>query len=297
MKTFSSGFLFGILGVIMLLSCSGDEVKVVTGKNFELRVAPNQKAVLVLFPCFPCDIENTKIEAKFLKDIEREGITTLLLGYNQRLFLSEPEKEEYAMVINSILDRNSVTKDNVYIGGFSGGGNISVVLANYLVEQEDALQPQGVFAVDSPLDIERLYQNAELDIKRNPVEESVAESKYIVDMLEKKIGRPNEVPAKYRQLSPYTMSTDATDNIAYLKNTKIRFYYEIDQEVQDLKRRNREDLNAYMLEKAHESLVKLGNKRAELIETTNRGIRANGEKNTHSWSLVEQGSLVSWMLE
>ena len=62
---------------LLLVNCKtkNDKIKVVKGENYELKISNNQKAVLILFPCFPCDIENTKTEAKFLKNIEKEGVS------------------------------------------------------------------------------------------------------------------------------------------------------------------------------------------------------------------------------
>ncbi|WP_300492102.1 hypothetical protein [Flavobacterium sp.] len=69
--------LFVIFTVILFGACTpkNEPVKVITGKDYELKIASPQKAVLVLFPCYPCDIANTKAEAGFLKDIEKQGIT------------------------------------------------------------------------------------------------------------------------------------------------------------------------------------------------------------------------------
>ena len=35
----------------------------------------------------------------------------------------------------------------------------------------------------------------------------------------------------------------------------------------------------------------------ELIQTQNKGFRANGERNPHSWSIVDVDDLIYWMLE
>ena len=67
-------------------------------KDYIINKAKNEKAVLILFPCFPCDKENTKSEALFLDKIENEGITTVLLDYNKRR-----EKIEQIKTIAKIL--------------------------------------------------------------------------------------------------------------------------------------------------------------------------------------------------
>lgn len=294
--------IFIILTVsLFLISCKIakiEEIKVIKNQNYELKISNNQKAVLILFPCFPCDIENTKTEANFLKNIENDGVTTLLLNYNQKLYLTDNDKIEYAKAINNILDENKIIKRNVFIGGFSGGGNISIILSNYLLKTKNEIQPKGVFTVDSPLDLEELYNGAKNDIEKNVSEDAVNEGLFLVEMLENEIGKPNENIEKYKEFSPYLISSNTITNIEYLKNIKVRFYTEPDLEWQH-KNRNRkyEDLNAYKLEQTYNSLMNLGSKKVEFVKTKNRGIRANGEKHPHSWNIVERESLLKWMID
>lgn len=293
--------IFLILFTSLFLVCCKtrkEEIKVIKDQNYELKISNNQKAVLILFPCFPCDIENTKTEANFLKNIEKDSVTTLLLNFNQKLYLTDNDKIEYAKAINSILDKNKIKKENIFIGGFSSGGNISIILSNFLLKTNDIIQPKGVFAVDSPVDLEELYNGAKRDIQKNISEDAVNEGIFLIEMLEKEIGKPNENKEKYEEFSPYTISSNSITNIEYLKNIKIRLYCEPDLEWQE-KNRNRkyEELNAYKLEKTYNSLINLGCKTVEFVKTKNRGIRANGDKHPHSWNIVERESLLKWMVE
>ncbi|AKK73884.1 hypothetical protein OK18_15840 [Chryseobacterium gallinarum] len=285
---------------LFLLSCtSGKVVKNTENNNhYEVTRSDNQKAVLVLFPCFPCDIEHTKAEAGFLKSIEKEGVTTILLDYNQKLFLKESEKKEYAAVLNSIFDQHHIDKANVFIGGFSSGGNVALLLSSFLIKNENAIQPKGLLVVDSPVDLEQLYHNAEKDVAANVDPDAVEEGKFLIGLFDQELGKPDENPATYKTASPYLMTSNSVENIQYLKNIKTRFYCEPDLDWQQQnKGRKFEDLNAFVLKKANEALVNLGNHTAEYIETKNRGIRANGKKHPHSWNIVEQKGLVKWMLE
>ena len=285
---------------LFLVNCNtkNEKMKVAKEENYELKISNDQKAILILFPCFPCDIENTKTEAKFLRNIEKEGVTTLLLNYNQKLFLTDSEKTEYAKILNTILDKNKVQKENIFIGGFSSGGNISILLSNFLLKTKNAIQPKGMFVVDSPLDLEELYNGAKRDVKKNVNSEAVEEGKFLIELFENEIGKPSDSIEKYKLISPYLISCNSTNNIDYLKNIKTRFYCEPDLEWQmKNKSRKYEELNAYKLEKTYSSLLNLGAKKAEFIKTKNRGIRANGEKHPHSWNIVERESLLKWILE
>lgn len=266
--------------------------------DYIVHKAKNEKAVLILFPCFPCDKTNTKSEAKFLDKIEDKGITTILLDYNQKLYLDEFEKEELSKKLNSILVENDISKKNIFIGGFSSGGNITIILSNYLIKKQNEIQPKGIFIVDSPLDLEELYKSAQNDILLNKNIEAVEEGKFLVNLIEQSLGNPETNIEKYKVFSPYLISQNSTNNINYLKSIKVRFYTEPDLEWQVLNRdRNYEDLNAYKVEKTWEALKNLGNNKTEFIKTKNLGIRANGEKHPHSWSIVEKENLIKWILE
>jgi hypothetical protein len=285
---------------ILSYSCksTSQQKKTIKRDIFELTISPEQKAVLVLFPCYPCDIENTKAEATFLHNIDQSKITLLLMNHNQKLYLTEEEKVLFAKQLNNILDENNVKKENIVIGGFSSGGNISLVLSNYLIKTKNPIQPTGVFIVDSPLDLEELYRSAKREVEKNINEEAVNEGKFLTDLFENNIGTPDENMEKYKSISPYLISQGSANNIAHLVNTKVRFYTEPDLEWQKkVKQREYEDLNAYKCEQTHKALLKLGSTKSELIVTQNRGFRANGQKHPHSWSIVERESLLKWILE
>lgn len=291
--------IFLIVLSVVLSGCAVKNTadKVVKEEQYELHRAQKQKAVLVLFPCFPCDSEHTKAEAGFLKDIEKKGISVLLLNYNRKLFLTEAEKKEYASALDAIFAKNKIEKKNIFIGGFSSGGNVALLLSDYLIKNKSSVQPKGLLVVDSPVDLEKLYHNAEKDVAANVDPDAAGEGKFLLELFEKELGKPDENPERYKDVSPYLISVNSTENIQYLKGIKTRFYCEPDLEWQQQNRgRTFEGLNAFMLKKMHQSLTHLGSRTSEYIETRNRGIRANGKRHPHSWNIVEREELVKWVL-
>lgn len=267
-------------------------------QNYILNVAETQKAVLILFPCFPCNKENTESEANFLKEINKNGITTILLDYNQKLFLSENEKLELSKSLNQIFDENKIEKKNIFIGGFSSGGNIAALITNYLLETKNEIEPKGIFIVDAPFDLEELYNGAKKDLARNANSDAVEEAEFLIEFLENRLGNPAENIENYVNHSPYLISQNSIQNISQLTKIKTRFYCEpaLDWQAEN-RNRTYEDLNAFKLEKAYKSLIQTGNQNIEFINTENRGIRANGQRHPHSWNIVGRESLVKWILE
>lgn len=267
-------------------------------QDYILNSAKSQKAVLILFPCFPCNKEHTETEAVFLKEMDKIGITTILLDYNQKLFLTEIEKLELSEYLNQILDENKIEKENIFIGGFSSGGNVAALITNYLLETQNEIKPKGVFIVDAPFDLEELYKSAKKDLVKNADLDAVEEANFLIQHLEKELGNPVEEIDNYIKNSPYLISRNSIQNISQLTKIKTRLYCEpaLDWQAEN-RTRVYEDLNAFKLEKTYESMIESGAKNVEFIETQNLGVRSNGQNHPHSWNIVMREDLVKWILE
>lgn len=82
-----------------------------------------------------------------------------------------------------------------------------------------------------------------------------------------------------------------------LNDIKTRFYIEPDTALY-LKNREIpfEQTNAYIIQKTAQHLKDdLGWQNIELIETKEMGYRSNGERNPHSWSIVDMDELIKWI--
>ncbi len=291
-------FLF--LLVFLINSCKSpiSKRKHVVEKEYEIFQAENSKAVLVLFPCFPCDNENTKTEFPIIEQANKEGISVLLMNYNYKLFLKEDELLELAHQLSAIFETYNLNNKKVFIGGFSGGGNVSLLLSNYLLANPNLVQPKGVFIVDAPIDLLGLYEVAEKNKKSNFSEESVEESNYIIEKFNADFGNQKDSISLYEKFSPFTSKTSNIGNLKNLKNIKIRFYTEPDVNWWKTNKNNdEEDLNAFFIKNLYLTLKTNSFKNVALIETVNKGFRANGERHPHSWSIVDKDELLKWIKE
>lgn len=289
--------IFAAFLLVCTLAC-GVSIKerVVKHENYELSVAKKQSIVLVLFPCFPCDVEHTKREAFFLDSINNQGVTTILMQFNKKLYLTETEKTNLFESLQSIFDTNNISGDNVFLGGFSSGGNIALQIGDFIAGQKSKLQVKGVFAVDSPVDLEQLYYNAQNDITLNADEGAKTEGEFLANLLAREIGTPPANMDQFKEVSPFLASQNFIENLPNHKKYKIRLYTEPSPEWH-LKNRKRkyENTNSWMIEKFYETLVSHGNNSCTLIKTVNKGIRYNGDIHPHSWNIVEQKYLLEWM--
>lgn len=275
------------------------ERKHVVSQDCELFI-PGAKVngVLILFGGYPETAKDIQREFEIVEVAARKNVAVILSNLNQRLWLATHEKDAICQSLSKAIDSNQLPKDNIYIGGFSSGGVIGLLVSNYLLGMEkNPFVPKGVFAVDSPVDLEALYYTAQENIRKNFSEISVREGAWLLDLLNDNIGSPQENSDNYERESVFLYSTNHTGNLMHLKETKVRFYTEPDTLWW---KENRlveyKFTNAFYLEKLYERLEKQGYKDVDLIQTHNRGYRANGDRHPHSWSIVDKDELLDWML-
>lgn len=270
---------------------------IVHDNQYRVLAAPQTQAVLVLLPCFSCNMQHTEKEALFLKNLTEAGISTILLNINQKLWLKEADKILYTQFLQNIFLRHQLPTNRVFIGGFSSGGNLALLLTNYLLAQQQTIHPKGVFVVDSPIDLAQLYENSQQTLQHSSVEVARAEAHEVIQLLSENLGSPTENFANYSRYSPFLLQNNRLSNIEQLKNIKVRLYTEPALEWQKKARqRTYKELNAYMLEKLYTTLKSHANSSVEFIQTNNKGVRADGSIHPHSWSIVDRENLLQWLL-
>jgi hypothetical protein len=254
---------------------------------------PSGKALLILFPCFSCDAADTQAESRIADTAAANGIAVLMMNFNRHIMMSEAEKEEVIGMIAGAVKEHGVDASNTFIGGFSSGGNVSVLLAKALLRS--AVPPvklKGVFAVDSPLDLVLLYECSQRDLAKTTFPEYKDEARYVMALLDSTLGPPTDSLASYERSAPLL---NTATSVAPLKDLPIRFYTEPDTAWW---RANRDDsyeeLNSFGLKRIHDTLVAAGNARSEYITTEGRGIQ-HGNRHPHAWSIVEEKELVNWI--
>lgn len=276
------------------------EIQEITNDNYELsKPTENIKKVLVLFGGFPEEPEDIKREFKILEFAKKNSVAVVYMNYNQKLWLEKYEKQKLAEQLQNIFLENKLPTNDIYIGGFSSGGNVSLLISSFLIENKNfRLKPKGVFIVDSPIDLVALYKSSEKNLTRDFSEVSVQESTWIIEILGKKLGNPSDDIIKYQDYSIYTSETSNIHNLKSLKNTKIRLYTEPDTLWwKENRRADYDQMNAYYIKRLSENLKELGFDQVEYIPTENKGYRENGDRHPHSWSIVDKKELIKWITE
>lgn len=296
--------------LIMIISCkkelsqNSDKVERIAyqeliKEGYELSsTGENSKAVLVLFGGYPESPQDVKNQFNILPIAKENQVAVLIMNYNQKLYLEEAEKKQLAEGLLGILKEHKLPLNNLYIGGFSSGGNVSLLLSSYIMGHPELdLSPKGVFIVDSPIDLAALYYSAEKNLENNFSKPSVEESTWIIEQFTTQFGNPHLDLSKYERQSVFTLETDDTHNISGLKNTKIRLYTEPDTLWWKQNRMaSYEQTNAFYIKKLAASLRAKQFTDVVYIPTENKGYRANGERHPHSWSIVDEKDLMQWIL-
>jgi hypothetical protein len=271
---------------------------------YDLLIPSEQKALLILFPCFPCDAADTRSESRIADTAVANGIAVLMMNFNRHILMSAAEKREVIDGIAAAVKEHGLDATNTFIGGFSSGGNVSVLLAKELVRSpRPGIGLKGVFAVDSPLDLVHLYECSKRDLAKTSFPEYKEEARYLKAFLDSTLGSPTDSAptperfgagalANYERAAPLLNSSAS---VAPLKDLPIRFYTEPDTAWW---RANRDDtyeeLNSFGLKRIHDTLVAVGNTRAEYIATEGRGVQ-HGNRHPHAWSIVDERELVRWI--
>jgi acetyl esterase/lipase len=169
---------------------------------------PSGKALLILFPCFPCDAADTRAESRIADTAAANGIAVLMLNFNRHILMSEAEQQEVIGTIAAAVKAHGVDATNTFIGGFSSGGNVSVLLAKELVRApRSGIGLKGVFAVDSPLDLVHLYECAQRDLAKSSFPEYKDEARYIQAFLDSTLGSPTDSLSNYERAAPLLNSS------------------------------------------------------------------------------------------
>jgi hypothetical protein len=203
-------------------------------------------------------------------------------------------------IIASVVARYNVPDHRIAIGGLSSGGSGAVRYAEYCAQGKCSPRsvPVAVAAVDAPLDYERFWNSQELAVRRGFPKTPLGESRAILNAMREKLGgSPTEARETYKRFSALLVTEPDGGNAKLLRQIPIRLYSEpdfawyIDNFNVDGYTMNILDQTAMVLQ-----LRVLGNDRAELITTTGKGFRANGQRNPHSWSIVDEADLAAWLL-
>ena len=263
----------------------------VDGKSINYHVlqpAGDISGILLLFPGKGESSKSVFKKTSIPEKLATMGYMTIVPNLKYTLFADELARRQLEEILKTETENNSSA--GLALGGFSVGGAVAISYAEYLVSQKGATNLKSVFAIDPPLDFQRLYASSR-KMRRYSCSTVQADAQHFIDYLDKAMGgSPDDQYNNYVSFSPYMASEADGGNARYLKDLAVRLYTEPD--IEFVKERNcaemePQDLNSGDLERLFKALKRSGNDRCELITTKDRGY--------HSWNIADPEELAAWV--
>jgi hypothetical protein len=260
------------------------------------------KGLLLLLTSFGETPQIASNETDIAINANKEGLVTIFasLQYGTQTFFIDSLSQAYLdELIPNLQKRYKLTNQPFYLGGFSLGGSGVVKYAERAYSRTDLIKPRAIFAVDPPLDFEKMYYSLEYTVRNSNVEISKREADYFIKRLQYEFQSTPQIDNyPFQRISPYSFSDTNQTNIKTLLNCPIMLISEPDIMWQ-MEERNRSmyDLNTLDCSLGINSLRLLGNSKAQLVITTGKGYRKlTGKRNPHSWSIMDTEQTIKWLL-
>lgn len=268
---------------------------------YYLKLIPKEKikGAIVILPSGRETTEDLIKQISIPKLAFDKGIVTIIPSINWGTENRKVEIEILDKIFKEVIDLHKIPKEKFVLGGLSNGGMISLIYTQQSVKDKNntLLQPKGVFGLDVPLDKAHLYEYCQREIKRNFSELGVGEARWIMNNYNEIYGgSPEEFPEKYIEASIYSNGKKDGGNAKYLKNIPVRLYTDLDVNwLMNERRRDLYDWNGTDNVALINDLKLLGNTDASIIITMGKGVRLNGKKHPHSWSIMDNKDCFNWI--
>lgn len=200
-------------------------------------------------------------------------------------------------IVEEAILKYTVPEKNLFAGGLSAGGTRALRYAQFCAMGKSTYghRINGVFAVDSPLDQERFWLSATAH-KSNFKGGMAWEADLIQEEFPRMFGgTAEEAPESYRNGSVFSHMLSDGGNARWLNGINVLLIHEPDIDWWANERgASYFDINSYDLAALYLFLKPYG--RARMITTTSRGFDKQGNRNCHSWSIVDEELLIDWLV-
>ncbi|MEP7164271.1 MAG: hypothetical protein ABI741_06235 [Ferruginibacter sp.] len=272
--------------------------------NMYIAVIPTNgiKSFMFLLDGFGASPRDVLVQTRLPMYAARQGILTILpILKTGALYFGTDDASQRSLheQVETIFTKYHLKGKPFYIGGLSIGGSCAVKFAELAVKNNYSIKPAAVFAVDPPLDWERFFDAARRVVRLAAGAKISGEVTYMIDRIEKEMkGTPQTSIENYYNNAPYSYFDTTQRAVKTLVKTPIMLITEPDiqwwlkERGYDYAYTNATDIVAMINE-----LQKLGNNKAVLITTTNKGFRQPGnQRHPHSWSIADPGAVTKWLL-
>ncbi len=270
------------------------------GYYLAVRPEGNIQGVLLLLPGFGQRSESVFEDTNFHQVAADKHLLTVAFAGRTKLTADSTMRAKLDAVLGDLVKSTGLGKDKFILGGFSAGGVIALRYTElcHQFPESAPVQPVGVFLADAPVDLFHSWKLQEENLANNRSELAVGEAKWIARYYREYYGAtPGEDPEVFIPLSPFSIDTTYGTNERFLRDVAVRSYHDIDVAWRLVNRNQAATYDNFVgASELINRLLLLGNERAEFIQTFRTGYRPNGNRHPHSWSIVEEGECVDWVL-
>jgi hypothetical protein len=231
---------------------------------------------------------------------KQQLVTVVPAAGNYSHWLDDAWLQHLDRIVAETLATYHLPAGALVVGGFSAGGTAAVRYAEFCSAGRSAggVRVKGVFAVDAPLDFGRFWRGEALAIRRKADPRFVNEAKGVLASMREILGGPpEENPDRYLRMSPFSAFAQDGGRARLLADVPVRLYTEPDVQWWMANRRvDYYSMNALDAAGLVLQLQLLGNREAQLVTTDRRGVRPDGARHPHSWSIVDEAELQAWIL-
>lgn len=271
--------------------------------NRYLAVFPEDiKGYMFLIPSFYESPEHVMEQTDLPLLAAKEGILTIIPTFKTGLAsfgIDSLTQLSFKEILEDVNKRYNLKNSKFYLGGFSIGGSCAVKFAEDAVKEKYQYQPDAIFVVDPPLDFIRFYNSYKRTLRIAPNSKLRKEAIYMMERIRSELnGTPSTNKQNYIDKSPYCFTDTNQTAIKHIINIPIRYYTEpeLNWKMKELGSTDYSDINGLDGSCMINELILLGNKKAELILTKDKGYRRpNHRKQPHSWSIIDEKELIQWL--
>lgn len=298
-----------LLGVSLPVSTSAQSHEYVykdladSTHNSYLKIIPKGavKGILV-FPCTRLTKDLDSERFTIHRVAQKEGILTLFIALGKLEFYFDDQMlQHYDEIIHEVMEDHNIPSDKLVMGGLSTHGHGAMKYSMFCLEGKSkyGIMPAAAFAVDAPLDYARLWRECEHAIERNFHKGTYEEGVYVTETFRNQFGgSPEEYPEAYKKVSVYSHGAPEGGNAKLLKSVPVRFY--IDPDINwyiTFRGKDYCDINSADAAGIVNELRHLGNDKAELVVRIGEGHSRSGDRDPHSYTIMDHAEAVTWMLQ
>jgi len=224
---------------------------------------------------------------------------TLTSAEFPELYIREQPMMMLDDILYDVLTTYNLPKDNIVIGGISASGTRALRFAEYCAmgKSNHGIRIAGVFAVDSPLDLKRFFRST-LQHKQHFKAGMLDEADLMQPLWEKNFIVDNAVNHRLMaDVSVFDADDPQGGNASTLASTPLMLWHEPDLDWWMNERGcSYLDINSIDIAAFVVTIRSLGNNSVELVTTSGKGYDAEGRRNCHSWTIVDEQRLIRWII-